>query len=286
VTQPTQRSHAGVQPLFHAIDRIRKGAEDFQTNLFASREQLEDWSAHELLSWIDRGDCLLIFRTGQELEYVYHAGRNLTAISEALEYFNAKATANLVADLVGIPTKIDPIAGVYEAAGFREHATLQRMVRIASPDAAEFTDHEPPSGVALATAADVSAIGAFFLQLLDRFVDQIPGFEELNDAVERGNILVARCGEAIGGVLFFIRTGLTATLRYWYVSPDLRDQGVGARLMKAFLNICRDARRFVLWVASDNLPSITKYQHYGFQMEQLTDRIMIRRTSECRVQEA
>jgi len=276
----TRRLLAETEPFFLACDRIRRGAKAFHTNLFAPRERLEDWSARGLLSWTDGGECLLIFRTDRSLQRVYHVAQTSEAIGNALLSLHHAGGlgGDLVSDLVGVPMDIAPIAVMYASAGFQDHSTLVRMTRISDPVSRGYADQGCSfPDVDLAGPDDVGALEGFLLQLLDRFVDQIPEPEELKLAIARDNILIVRHGDGIGGMLDFTRSGLTATLRYWYVNPLLSDRGIGGRLMKNFLEICRDTKRIVLWVSSDNLPSIAKYRHYGFQMKCLTDRIMTRR---------
>jgi ribosomal protein S18 acetylase RimI-like enzyme len=179
----------------------------------------------------------------------------------------------LVSDLLGREDVLGPIARAYEAAGFRTHTTLIRMVRIVDeslPDGGEYDD------VTFAEPADVAAIRAFLAQLLDRFADQIPEEDELHSAVARQNILIVRRYGELAGLLIFDKTGLTTTLRYWYVGPEFRNEGIGARLIKTLFRIARGGRRIVLWVARENGVSIEKYKHYGFQVEPLIDQIMMR----------
>jgi len=263
-----------VEPLLEAVRRIRRAAETFHTNLFASREQISQWTERGALSWMDSGRCALMFRTGAGVEHVYHAAVSHGAISSTLALVDYGTHMDLAADLIGVAGETDAVVHAYEVAEFQEYATLFRMVRT---DGVVIEDREEKGGATFAQMADVPAIQAFFLQLLDCFVDQIPEFEELARAVARENLLIVRCDEAIGGLLLFERSGLTTTLRYWYVNPALRDRGIGGCLMRTFFRVCHDARRIVLWVERSNLGSIAKYQYYGFRMERLMDRILIKR---------
>jgi len=92
-----------------------------------------------------------------------------------------------------------------------------------------------------------------------------------------GNILLVRCRDELGGVLWFETTGLTSHLRYWYVNPALRNRGPARALSAAIFRHCAACRRFILWVIADNDDGIAKYEHYGYRRESLVDRIMINR---------
>jgi len=260
-----------IEPLFEAL-QIRRPC----TNFFASRLQVEQWAARGVLSWAEIGDCLLIFRRSGDFHHVYHAAASTEALSHALTS-GAAPRGTLVTDLIGREHQNTPMARSYELAGFRAHTTLVRMVRLIE-NSEKLEGGEDPR-VTFATVSDVPAVRTFLVQLLDRFADQIPEEDELQIAAASGSILMVRRQEGLGGLLIFDRTGLTTTLRYWYVSPECRGQGIGAQLICTFFRLSHAGRRIILWVADDNKGSIAKYSHYGFQMEPLTDRIMTRKNT-------
>jgi len=78
------------------------------------------------------------------------------------------------------------------------------------------------------------------------------------------------------GLLFFEVTGQSSLLRHWLVAPAHRDQRIGARLMRRYFADCKDVRRFLLWVISDNHNAIDRYRHYGYQQDGLIDQVLIR----------
>jgi ribosomal protein S18 acetylase RimI-like enzyme len=257
-----------VDSMFEVFDRTRR----VSTNFFASLPQVEIWAARHNLSWMETAGCLMIFRRSGNLNHVYHVTPSVEALSNSL-MAGVLPKGVLVSDLVGRENDIRPIARAYEAAGFRPYATLVRMVRM--------VDDPLPGGeypdVTFACLADTAAIRGFLIQLLDRFADQIPEEPEIRNSLARRNILIIRREERLGGLLIFDKKGLTSTLRYWYVSPEFRGQGIGARLIKSYFGMCRECRRILLWVARSNLASLEKYRHYGFKEELLMDQIMIRK---------
>jgi acyl carrier protein len=259
-----------VEPLFEVLQRASRAS----TNFFASREQVEHWSARGALCWLETPGCLLIFRRSIRFYHLYHVADSLESLSQSLASA-AIPRGILVSDLVGRNHELPPMVSAYEGARFRRHKSLVRMVRIVDAS----LPAQESAGVTFAGPSDVAAVREFLVQLLDPFADQIPEEDELRTAAERQTILIARQNEGIGGLLIFEKSGLTATLRYWYVGPNSRDQGIGARLIKTFFGLSRACRRILLWVVSDNGSSIEKYAHYGFRRDPLVDQIMIRKNT-------
>jgi acyl carrier protein/GNAT superfamily N-acetyltransferase len=259
-----------VDPLFEVLQRTSRAS----TNFFASRDQVERWSARGTLCWLETAGCLLIFRRSVGFYHLYHVAASFELLSKSLAS-GAIPRGVLVSDLVGRDHELSPMVNAYEAARFRRYKSLTRMVRIVdgSLPAREYAN------VTFAEPSDVAAVRGFLVQLLDPFADQIPEEDELRSAVDRQTILITRQNEGIGGLLIFEKSGLTTTLRYWYVSPESRGQGIGARLMRTFFELSRTCRRIMLWVVSDNMASIEKYLHYGFRRDPLVDQIMIRKNT-------
>jgi ribosomal protein S18 acetylase RimI-like enzyme len=220
--------------------------------------------------------ALLILRRDCGFHRVYHAATDLDTLSAMLRRSGEELAAIgvLTADIIGRDLDVEPIASVYrDEGGFADYNRLLRMTRIAVPE--DVTDTESP--VEFAEDVDVAAIVSFLERLLDPYTDQIPDENELREASARRNIILARRGKSIGGMLLFETKGLTSHLRYWYVDENARNQGIGARLIRQFFCLSRYSKRVILWVVSKNLDAISKYRHYGFLPDALVDRIMIRR---------
>jgi len=81
----------------------------------------------------------------------------------------------------------------------------------------------------------------------------------------------------VGGVLVFEVIGFTSLLRYWYVNPAYRDQGIGAQLIRTFFQLSRGTKRILLWVVSNNGDAIARYQHYAFTRERLVDCVLTKK---------
>jgi len=260
-----------------AVDRIKQRAgSSLTTTLFASPAQMAIWASSGELSWQERAETILVQKQDCGFSRLYHVSAGIPLLEQALE--EVQSNRPLVVDLIGKPPDLSPVSRAYHTAGFREHSSLIRMARTGNPfpDGREETPDED-----FATPSDVDALHRFFLQLLDPFADQIPTKDDLRTAVEQRSVLTVRqrTGSGLNAVLVFERTGLTSLLRYWYVDPALHNRGLGGLLMKRFFSLCAGCRRFLLWVVESNQDSVNKYKHYGFEPDQLTDRVLVRRNA-------
>lgn len=258
--------------LAEAIDRARRGAQGVTTNWFATPAQAECWIQRGTLYYAEAPRALLLFRRDRNFYHVHHVAAGQEALCGALAEFTGQPDL-FTADLVGYPEEVSALATLYEAHGFSSHCSLMRMARFAQSSPAD--DFQEPE-VAFAEPSDIPGVCAFLDRLLDPFRDNIPEPDELASVAARHNILIVKRGAEPGGLLSFETTGFTSILRYWYVADDCRDQGIGARLIRTFFQLCAASKRIILWVDPDNLSAITKYEHYGFRRENLVDRIMIK----------
>ena len=111
----------------------------------------------------------------------------------------------------------------------------------------------------------------------DPLAEQLPSLKELEDYAERKQLLVIKDGDNLCGFLIFEITGVTWYLRYWYTSPDYRNKGIGAGLLRTSLLYGIESKRQIFWVIADNENAIKRYEHYGFKKENMNDYVMIKR---------
>jgi RimJ/RimL family protein N-acetyltransferase len=161
----------------------------------------------------------------------------------------------LVADLVAREESVQALVDIYARRGFVRHATLLRMSRLSEPGGWE--DYVAPE-VTFAGPEDAPAILAFLERLLDPLAEQIPNLEEIQAAAARQEMIVLREQQDLAGVLYFESHRQTAILRYWWLDERFRERGMGSRLIKTFFQLCREARRIVLWVYANNATAVAK----------------------------
>lgn len=265
----------GAAELLSAMQQVRHGARAFTTNFFAPPDQVQAWLDRHSLSYLPGERALLVFRKDRDFHHLYHCAADTNALSGVLlELDRQSFRTTLTADLVGRPEEVEAGAPIYATAGFGYYAALFRMTRVGGAAA---DDHGRDSDVVFAEPADASAVLLFLERLLDRFAEQIPELDEIRAGIGRRNIVLVRRGEEVGGLVFFETVGFTTVLRYWWVDPAWRGQGVGSRLIRAFFRQCKGAKRIVLWVLANNEDAIAKYRYYGFARERLIDQVLIRK---------
>ena len=161
-----------------------------------------------------------------------------------------------------------------KSVGFESYKKLYRMSHIGflADDTWEKTED-----VCYASLDDGPIVFNALQKDFDPLCEQLPTLREINDFTQRRQLLLIKNGKRLCGFLIFELSGTTTWyLRYWYTSPEYRNQRIGAKLLKAALVIGKSTKRQQLWVISDNENAIKRYEHYGFQKEQIYDYVMIK----------
>ena len=270
-----------VAAIYEQLDQARR-AGPLVTNFYPVPDKLQRSIERGELFSMTVGDVLFVLRRDRDflhLSFVASAGADLVA---ALRELVAHVAETVTVDVLGPRERVAATTELFAQAGFRGHCVLERMTKVttqAEPAPA------PDPEVVLADADDAATLAGMLDTALDRHAEQIPDEAELAKAASERKILVVKPVPAndpaspIAGLLFFELTGQSSLLRHWLVDPGHRDQRVGARLMRRYFADCKDVRRFLLWVISDNHNAIDRYRHYGYQQDGLIDQVLIRRAS-------
>lgn len=261
-----------------AVGRIERAGPYFTTSFFASTSKIEAWIKEGTLWVSSYKGALLIHRQSEGLLRICHVATDQISLSAALDNLvEAKPDQLMVADLVGRPEDVERTAQTYQRRGFSRHAQLVRMQHggrwPATIDAA--------SDVELARMKDVPELRAFMERWLDPLSEQIQSVVELREAIALQSVLVVRDNQGLAGLLIHEATGQSMALRYWHVAADRHGQGIGSRLMHAFIVRCATSRRVTLWVIADNVAAIAKYRHYGFSEDGVVDNIMVKQPEQA-----
>jgi RimJ/RimL family protein N-acetyltransferase len=263
-----------VEEFRDALHRVKAGASAFSTNLYATPEAIGGWIARGSLKLDERLGGLVLLRRDQDFHHLYYAVPDRQTLEALLSDPGAPwREGTVTADLIGRESDLPRLVEAFRAGDFRRHASLTRMCRMADPAIPD--DYQDPE-VVNGTLDDAHAVHAFLARLLDRHAEQLPEVDEIRASASSGRLLLVRRGKDLGGILLFDVAGFTSVLRYWFVNDRFRDQGIGARLIKTFFRTCRASKRIVLFVISENLDSIRKYEHYRFRPDGLVDHVMIR----------
>lgn len=257
------RSIGQLQEMSAEIRALRRG---FLTNFFP------DPVKHGL--WIAKGDCLaervgdtlFVVKKSPSFANVFFCAAQDTFSADLSEFLRQHEGQTLLFDIVGRDIQCGPMVTLFQEKGCREAASLVRMTRQSAP-----IEDAPDDGVKKATEADVKALSALLHAHFDEKTEQLPYDEELLDLVHKGQILFC---EELAGFLIYERNASTLYLRYWFTHPEHRNQKVGSRLLRRFLQEGKDTARQILWVIRSNENAIVRYSHYGFQPENMFDFVM------------
>jgi ribosomal protein S18 acetylase RimI-like enzyme len=233
----------------------------------------------ELFS-VTAGNVLFVLRRDRDFLHLSFVASTAAELVAALRELVAGVADTITVDVLGPRERVAELAELFAQVGFRGHCVLDRMTKVTRPGE-PLAPAAPDPEVGFASRDDGAALAGMLEAALDRHAEQIPGADEMAKAASERKVLVIRAAPvgAIAGLLFFEVTGQSSLLRHWLVDPAHRDRRIGARLMRRYFADCKDVRRFLLWVISDNHNAIDRYRHYGYQQDGLIDQVLIRRPS-------
>jgi ribosomal protein S18 acetylase RimI-like enzyme len=266
---------ATVSEVFDAIQQAKAGAPDFCTNFFPVQKKVQDWIYHDELRGAFRSDAVFFFRRDRDFWHLYYCAASKTALEREISGVPEIGSERVVLDLVGNEAAVSGPVGVWKAAGFQQRTRLFRMARVAPP-AVEAID-EANGRIAFADLAEAQPMVDFLEIAFDRFGEQLPLRYEIEAAIEAGQVLVARHEGKLAGLLFFETQGMSSTLRFWAVAEPYRALKFGSALMRKYFTTQAGVKRFVLWVAADNVNAVQKYGHYGYKPDGLVDYVLANR---------
>jgi GNAT superfamily N-acetyltransferase len=274
--RPCIRSVRKIEEQFERITQIRRHGENFSTNLYAMPAEVQSWSDRGELKYLEYEDGLVLIRTDGDLSRLYHVAGDEEALEKLLTALGGEIHEIAIAELVGRGHDAQAAVDVYRRCRFRDYTTLLRMTRAMEEEAAH-----PENGPSrwYAETQDVGEVRRFLERVLDPLRDHIPRLAEIEEAIACEQVLVEKVRHEIRGLLLSENTSASSILRYWYVDPAHCHEGIGGRLMREYLRLCRGKKRISLWVVSDNQGAIEQYRHYGFQFDGLSDQIMVRKES-------
>jgi len=253
-----------------AIDHAKSGAVGYCTNFFPVERRLQEWiERQELFVRADVG-ASFFFRKDRDFHHVYFAARDVASLRDALERLPERSSTKLVLDLVGKNETAGDVRQVWQDCAFQPYGRLQRMMRIGSGDKPNPTDPR----IELAMEFDAGSIMALLEREFDIYGEQVPNKDEIAEAVRSRQILAARQGGELAGILYFESQGVTSTLRFWAVAEKFRSLKFGSALMRSYLASQSAVKRFLLWVACNNRDAISKYGYYGYKPDGMIDEIM------------
>jgi hypothetical protein len=266
---------ATVAQVFDAIQQAKAGAPDFCTNFFPMQKKVQDWIEHDELRGAFRSDAVFFFRRDRDFWHLYYCAASKTALEREIPTVPEIGSERVVLDLVGNEAAVSVPVGVWKAAGFNQRTRLFRMARVAQ--AFPEPVGEQHGMIEFGRIADAPGIVDLLEGAFDRFGEQLPLPYEIEAAIQARQVLVARHGGKIAGLLFFETQGFSSTLRFWAVADRYRALKFGSALMRQYFATQSAVKRFVLWVAADNMNAVQKYGHYGYKPDGLVDYVLANR---------
>ncbi len=261
-----------VEEVFDAIQKAKAGASDFRTNFFLSQPKLQSWIDHGELFGDVCEVAAFFFRKDRAFWHCYFCAADLHALKKSLAAVPELKTERIVIDLVGKETANDELLTNLEAVGFRRYLKLQRMARAGQGGETKLEAVNLP--VAFAVQADCRAILELIESLFDPVGEQIPTLYEIEEAVANHQVFAVKREGVLAGILFFEAQGFASTVRFWAVAEKFHAAGIGSALIRHYLRVQSNVRRFTLWVNAANQNAIQKYGHYGYAPDGLVDNVL------------
>lgn len=157
------------------------------------------------------------------------------------------------------------------AAGF---SPLLRRVRLQYHPAGPV--QAPVGPVCSGTPNDAREVLDLLRASLDPLTGCLPGVDELQEDGAQGNLLLTRGGDgALTGVLQFRQAPGLWEIRHLAVRADARAQGLGTRLLRAFLAQVGQ-RRAQVWTGQTNVAALAAYQKVGFMQDGCHSSVLLR----------
>lgn len=126
-----------------------------------------------------------------------------------------------------------------------------------------------PSYTAVPIKADISdakKIEEILCNNFDPVCERVPDISELSVLIDNGDVAVVKSDNNIKGLLISNMDNQQLHLRYWWVSPEKRGNGIGSSLINYYFQKAFDinAKGLFLWVDVNNVNAINRYSHFGF----------------------
>jgi GNAT superfamily N-acetyltransferase len=271
------------------MDAVRAGARTFGTNFFLGDGAVERACKDQALFFREFPGALLLLKREAGFDRLFYAAAEPEALAAAVPRFAPAPERPLVADVIGRPADAGMWVEPLTAAGLERYESFQRMQRVvsAAPDQAALKRVRTISRmlnpklrdapIQIAGETDAAEIVHALNSQFDPLSEHLPEVDEVAQAAASGAVLTIRDGGALAALLYYDRSGLTTTCRYWLAMPGYLGLGYAELLMERYFQVCAACRRFLLWVRQGNRAAIPLYRAYGYTEDSMVDVILLRR---------
>lgn len=261
-------SYEQIQTFVRDVRTLRKG---FVTNFYWDPNKHPYWIADGSFEYDQYDGCVLMVHSQEKFTNLFYIASDFGIIAERLQTLQLKTP--VMTDLV-CKGEGDKELKAFKSMGFETYQSLYRMTHVGQLAG---NDWVKDPRVKYGEEVDVTLVYEALQRDFDPLAEQLPSIKEIDDFKNRNQLLVIKDGQKLCGFLIFELSGQTWYLRYWYTSPDYRNQGVGSGLLKTSLIYGIDSKRQMFWVIADNTNAIVRYEHYGFTRENMNDYVMIKK---------
>lgn len=257
-----------IQTLMANIRNLRK---EFYTNFFPYDFRVELWISKHTLFYTDSSDTVLFYNVNDGFVNLFYCSVSLEALDNSLKSLdkNDIYVTELVANNV-----VSPVQDIFFKNGFIKRSSLIRMTRINESGA---INYDKDNKIRNARISDLANIQDLISYNFDKFSEQLPDYEQIINYINQGDIFVRYDDDKIAGFLIYALTGSTIQLKFWLVCEEYRDKKIGSALIHEFFNRGKHTHRQTLWVIDSNENAIKRYEHYGFNKEDLFDTVLIKK---------
>ncbi len=166
-----------------------------------------------------------------------------------------------------------PSQGNWEKVGFQAYLERKRMYLMSKDVVTE------ERKVSFATENLLEDIFQLMLESFEPFSSALPTKEALLADILNQKVLISLQNQKLLGFLHFGEMKQGSMLWHIAVKPEARGLGIGEGLVRDWLFVQKDiAKKFFLWVRTDNLSALRMYDKFGFLPDGRVAPVMIKTT--------
>ncbi len=252
------------------IKKIRSLNNGFITNFYWDDNKHPYWLESGTFSFEENHDCILMNKDQGEFINLFYIATGVGALEATLKNFTLQKTCSI--DVVSKSEESEEVS-LFNKLGYETYRFLYRMSHIG---ALPFKDLKNPN-VFPASDDDLKTVRNMLLSHFDPLSEQIPSLYEMRQIGKKKGVLVYKEGNEVCGFTVFEDKGKTWYWRYWFVSDDHRNKGIGSAIFDASVRTSINSKRQILWVVDDNDNAIKRHIHYGFNAEKLYNTVLIKK---------
>lgn len=251
---------------FAKIKSLKKG---LLTNFYPDFQKIQWWIEEKRLYKIEYTDSIFYTRKQDGFHYMLYISSDAERLSLAINDFISDLKCPVVVEIIS-QKEDDDILCLFKSKKFEPYTTLVRL-NMKTP---EFLNNNYCENIRKAESKDLRYLNEKLLSEFDKYSEQLPLKKELETLIQKGFVLLYEKDHEIAGFIILEILGATQLLRYWFVDSKYRDMKVGSSLFNAFLDDGKETKRQILWCRTENENALKRYEHYGYQRENMFDHIL------------